>query len=512
MNRIVLIVATVLLLATHVLAASPAAQSTAFTYQGNLSASGHPASGNFDLTFKLFDAETGGTQVGGTISLPQYPVANGVFTADLDFPGAFTGTQLWLEVTVGTQTLSPRQPVNSVPVAAFALSGNVGPQGPPGLRGYTSLIGLTPELPGNNCTVGGTKITAGADVNGNGALDPGEVTATSYLCNITTPTLPPQCNAYPLSWGNPAIDYTFTDPSGGTYPTPSTGSFVTLAAHPVDTNTCGTLPVTPFSYAWSLFSAPAGSKAQLSSSTDANPAFIPDLPGTYVFQANVTDALGNRAPSRYLYLTTSTCGANPIGVFILQSGQDLLAQTTSDDADSTKCPSRFQPAFSYSWSVLSVSAPAQATWQFTAPTLLHTTFFPSIRGAYTVAVNVSGSGGQTGSGSIVLHLEAGGSTATSLTPSTQNPSTLGQIVTFTAQLMWNVQAPYYLLPPTGSVTFYDGASEMAGCVAVPLSTSNIQALCTTSALTSGTHSITAAYPGDFAYAMSTSGVLTQTVN
>ena len=133
MNGIALLVATALLLTTSSFAASPTAQSTAFTYQGNLNASGLAASGAFDLTFKLFDANIGGTQVGSTISLPQYPVANGVFTADLDFPGAFTGTQLWLEVTVGTQTLSPRQPVNSVPVAEFALAVTSGHQVPQGL-------------------------------------------------------------------------------------------------------------------------------------------------------------------------------------------------------------------------------------------------------------------------------------------------------------------------------------------------------------------------------------------
>ena len=509
MNGIALLVATALWLTTSSLAASPTAQSTAFTYQGNLNASGLAASGAFDLTFKLFDTNIGGTQVGSTISLPQYPVANGVFTADLNFPGAFTGTQLWLEVTVGTQTLSPRQPVNSVPVAGFALSGNVGPPGPAGLRGYTSLIGLTPEFPGNNCIVGGSKITAGADLNGNGVLDPGEVTATSYLCNITSPTLPPQCTASPLGWGNPAIDYTFTDPSGGTYPTPNTGSFITLAAHPLDTNTCGTLPLTPYSYTWSLFSAPAGSKAVLSSSTDATPGFIPDLPGTYVFQASVKDALGNRTPSRYLYLTTSTCGANPIGVSIFQSTpQNFVATAISGDNDGTKCPSRFAETFNFSWSVL--DAPVPSTWQFSSPTLGGTSFLPSVPGSYTVAVNVSGSNGKTGLSRFSFILVPG-STATILN-SSLNPSTLGQSVTFTEQVQRNGQAPYFLLPPTGSVTFLDGANNITGCIAIPLSTSGTQASCTTSALTTGAHSITAAYSGDITYQPSTSPVLSQTVN
>src|ERR1700735_3695114 len=115
-------------LAASLLLALPAAyadpQTTAFTYQGSLTSGGQPANGNFDLTFKLFDAVTGGNQL-GSITMSAFPVVNGKFTTDLDFPGQFTGEQTWVEVTVGAQTLSPRQPVNTVPVAQFALSGVV---------------------------------------------------------------------------------------------------------------------------------------------------------------------------------------------------------------------------------------------------------------------------------------------------------------------------------------------------------------------------------------------------
>lgn len=122
-------------------AATP--QSTAFTYQGTLSNSGQPATGAFDLRFKLFDAATNGNQVGNTITMLQFPVVSGAFTTDLDFPGAFTGNQLWLEVTVGTQTLTPRQAVNTVPVAQYALTGNIGPAGATGATGATGTTGAT---------------------------------------------------------------------------------------------------------------------------------------------------------------------------------------------------------------------------------------------------------------------------------------------------------------------------------------------------------------------------------
>jgi len=42
---------------------------TAFTYQGVLTDNGNPADGSYDLQFKLYDAASGGQQVGSTFSL-----------------------------------------------------------------------------------------------------------------------------------------------------------------------------------------------------------------------------------------------------------------------------------------------------------------------------------------------------------------------------------------------------------------------------------------------------------
>ncbi len=98
-------------------------QSTAFTYQGHLLQNGTPTSGNHDLVFTLWDAASGGNQTGSTISQAGYPVANGVFNIDLDFGASvFNGQQRWLDVKVDGNELTPRQPVNSSPVAVYALS------------------------------------------------------------------------------------------------------------------------------------------------------------------------------------------------------------------------------------------------------------------------------------------------------------------------------------------------------------------------------------------------------
>jgi hypothetical protein len=114
-----------------------------FTYQGRLQHNGAPANGEFDLTFALFDAESGGNQVGATIAEPDFPVVDGLFTVSLAFPGAFVGDQLWLEVSIDGQILSPRKTISTTPVAQFALDGNPGPEGPQGPAGAQGIPGAT---------------------------------------------------------------------------------------------------------------------------------------------------------------------------------------------------------------------------------------------------------------------------------------------------------------------------------------------------------------------------------
>ena len=61
--------------------------------------------------------------------------------------------------------------------------------------------------------------------------------------------------------------------------------------------------------------------------------------------------------------------------------------------------------------------------------------------------------------------------------------------------------------PTGTVTFNDGVSALCSSVALVIG----QAGCSSSALTAGSHSITAVYLGDSANAGSTSSALSQSV-
>ena len=110
--------------------AQPYPQLPDFTYQGRLQQNGAPANGNFDLAFALYDQPSGGSQVGATVNEADFPVADGIFSVSLSFPGAFTGTQLYLQVSVEGTPLLPRQAVATAPVAQYSLSGSIsGPAG-----------------------------------------------------------------------------------------------------------------------------------------------------------------------------------------------------------------------------------------------------------------------------------------------------------------------------------------------------------------------------------------------
>ena len=106
-----------------------AAQTTAFSYQGQLNDGGSPANGSYDIQFKLFDSLTAGAQVGSTVSVTNVAVSSGIFTVTLDFgASAFPGANRWLEISVrlagaGTYTtLTPRQALTSTPYALKSLS------------------------------------------------------------------------------------------------------------------------------------------------------------------------------------------------------------------------------------------------------------------------------------------------------------------------------------------------------------------------------------------------------
>jgi Tol biopolymer transport system component len=89
----------------------------------------------------------------------------------------------------GSGTVGPQGPAGPQgPQGIQGIQGVQGPQGPQGdagMNGLNTAFRFTSEPAGSNCPNGGTRIEAGLDDNANGALETGEVDATTYLCNAS---------------------------------------------------------------------------------------------------------------------------------------------------------------------------------------------------------------------------------------------------------------------------------------------------------------------------------------
>lgn len=104
---------------------------TSFLYQGQLLNNGQPANGEFDMTFQVFNAPTGGTAITTPISIPRVRVTNGLFTTPVPVPASvWNGNRTWMEVSVAFPislpvVLTPRQPIQPAPKALWAATADV---------------------------------------------------------------------------------------------------------------------------------------------------------------------------------------------------------------------------------------------------------------------------------------------------------------------------------------------------------------------------------------------------
>ena len=105
---------------------------TAFTYQGQLQKAGAPLTNTADFQFSLWDALSGGMQIGTTQTVSNIDVEDGLFTVWLDFgSSAFAGDARWLNIAVRSPAgsgaftpLSPRQELTPTPYARYAQTGS----------------------------------------------------------------------------------------------------------------------------------------------------------------------------------------------------------------------------------------------------------------------------------------------------------------------------------------------------------------------------------------------------
>jgi hypothetical protein len=122
---------------------SAAQGSTAFTYQGQLQDNGTNVTGTNTLIFALYDAASGGSQIGKSITNITV-LTDGLYSVDLNFgAGVFNGSARWVQMTFAGETVTPRGMILAVPYALYAMTpaGPTGPEGPQGATGATGPQG-----------------------------------------------------------------------------------------------------------------------------------------------------------------------------------------------------------------------------------------------------------------------------------------------------------------------------------------------------------------------------------
>ena len=190
----------------------------------------------------------------------------------------------------------------------------------------------------------------------------------------------------------------------------------------------------------------------------------------------------------------------------LESELTVLAGTGSQTASPWGGYSamRVDPAdnctFWYSTEYYQSNASADWSTQIASVTFPSCSAPPAPRQHWYVNLDVAAAAGQNGIQWMELSNTIASQTAVT---SSQNPSQLGNPVTFTATVTGSMGTP------TGTVTFLDNGNSISDCPG-PVMLVNGAGTCITSSLTLGQHSIEATYSGDSTYS-SSSGTLTQAV-
>lgn len=162
----------------------------------------------FDTPYYLGVTVNGGTELLPRQPLTSAPYALNALSANTVMDGAITASKLGENCAAGETLLrnvsgwacglvpgTPGPAGPAGPAGAQGAVGATGPAGPAGAQGATgpagssgaaganALVQLTTEPVGIHCAVGGTKVEAGSDADGNNTLDVNEVTVTRYVCN-----------------------------------------------------------------------------------------------------------------------------------------------------------------------------------------------------------------------------------------------------------------------------------------------------------------------------------------
>ena len=202
-----------------------AAQTTAFTYQGQLRENGAipPDTNTYDLQFRVIDDLN--VQQGPTLCFDNVALAGGLFTVSLDFGNVFTGAPRHLEIGVrpggaladcslnpGTYTiLAPNQTITSAPYSVMSVdSSTLGGMGGAYYRNATNInagtladvrLSSNVALLNNSQTFTGAKAFSTAP-SFTAAGAPMSVSSISLVSNLNADLLDGQHGSYYQNSGN----------------------------------------------------------------------------------------------------------------------------------------------------------------------------------------------------------------------------------------------------------------------------------------------------------------------
>lgn len=222
------------------------------------------------------------------------------------------------------------------------------------------------EPPGENCVRGGTRIETGPDQNGNGQLDDGEVTNTTYACNgqsaVGLVSVFPEPAGSNCADGGQRIESGPDSNANGELDPAEVQSTIfvcsTVAQVPIRIDTDGTLTDAirnnAYSatieaiggvgggYQWS-FVNPAAVPAGLTIEPSGTPSTVisgtPSALGTFTFEVEVTDFFGNSATKSF----TLTVEGQPLSITSftlprLENGVAYSAQLTAAGGNTQTTP------------------------------------------------------------------------------------------------------------------------------------------------------------------------------
>jgi DNA-binding beta-propeller fold protein YncE len=228
---------------------------------------------------------------------------------------------------------------------------------------------------------------------------------------------------------------------------------------------------------------------QASVSTSFSTAGSRSITATYVGDANNTGSTSPALKQVVNKFTTSTSVTSSLNPSLV--GQSVTFTATVSSAYGA-IPDGEMVTFKNGGSALGTVALSGGTATLNTSTLT--------AGPHSITVTYAGDTLFAGSVSAVLAQVVNKNPSSTTVASSLNPSSFGQVVTFTATVTTSGS-------PTGTVTFKSGTATL-GTVALMGNTASLS----TSALAGGTRLITATYNGDAAFNASTSPVLDQVVN